>query len=91
MANQVNQEALALKAEKGGYQLIDLNGLWELYQTNRSNLLLVDTRQEWEYDAGFIKGAVNFPIEPTWFARLTQRGELEQFLGPDKKKNLVFY
>ena len=79
------------EAQRGGYQLIDMDELWQLYQQANNNLLLVDTRQAWEYHAGYIKGAAFFPMEPTWLARMTQRGALEQFLGPDKTKTLVFY
>jgi predicted sulfurtransferase len=79
------------EAQRGGYQLINMDELWQLYQQADNNLLLVDTRQEWEYYAGYIKGAVFFSMEPTWLARMTQRGALEQFLGPDKTKTLVFY
>ena len=79
------------EAQRGGYQLINIEELWQLYQQADNNLLLVDTRQEWEYHAGYIKGAAFFSMEPTWLARMTQRGALEQFLGPDKTKILVFY
>jgi len=78
------------EANKGGYKLIDIDELWKLYQQDGDNLLLIDTRQEWEYHAGYIKAALNFPMEPTWLARLTQRGAMEQFLGQDKTKTLVF-
>ena len=54
-------------------------------------LILVDTRQEWEYRTGHIKGAVNFPMEPTWWYRWRKQGELKRFLGPDKDRFLVFY
>jgi hypothetical protein len=90
-AGQSYQDAVQAEAKRGGYKLIDLDTLQSLYQNNTQELLLVDTRQEWEYHSGFIKGAVNFPLEPTWLARMTQRGALEQFLGPDKSKTLVFY
>lgn len=83
--------AVNLEAKKGGYKLIDVETLWSQYQKNKENILLVDTRQEWEYHAGYIQGALNFPMEPTWLTRMTRRGALEQFLGPDKTKTLVFY
>jgi len=85
--------SVEVKAEavKGGYRLINMKELWKLYQLNDKNLLLVDTRQDWEYNSGHIKNALNFPIEPTWLARLTKRGELEQFLGTDRTKTIVFY
>ena len=79
------------EAKRGGYQLINMDELWQLYQQADNNLLLIDTRQEWEYHAGYIKGAAFFSMEPTWLARMTQRGALEQFLGPEKTKILVFY
>ncbi len=84
-------EAVELEAEKGGYRLINIDELWSLYQKNDNNLRLVDTRQEWEYRSGYIKDAVHFSMEPTWLARMTRRGALEQLLGPDKKKAFVFY
>jgi hypothetical protein len=86
----VSFDTVKREAEKGDYQLISMQELWKLYQQN-NNLLLIDTRQEWEYQAGYIKGAVHFSMEPTWMARLTQRGPLQQFLGPDQNRNLVFY
>ncbi|GAB4336801.1 MAG: hypothetical protein Kow0089_07490 [Desulfobulbaceae bacterium] len=82
---------LAKEAERGGYRLIDTETLWQLYQEGQDSLVLVDTRQEWEYHSGHIRGARNFPFEPTWLSRLTNRGALEQFLGPDKNKTIVFY
>ena len=54
------------EAKKGGYRLISTEDLWKHYSENRESLLLVDTRQEWEYRTGHIQGAVNFPMEPTW-------------------------
>lgn len=90
-AGQDGLNAVQVEAEKGGYQLIDLDGLWSLYQSDKDALLLVDTRQEWEYHSGYIQGAVNFPMEPTWLARITQRGALDQFLGGDKSQTIVFY
>lgn len=90
-AEQGYQDTLLDEARKGEYQLINLDSLLNLYQNKTKKFLLIDTRQEWEYHSGYIKGAVNFPLEPTWLARMTQRGALEQFLGPDKSKILVFY
>jgi hypothetical protein len=90
-AAQDNLNATQAEARKGGYQLIEFEALSKLYQNNKEELFLVDTRQEWEYHSGYILGAVNFPMEPTWLSRMTQRGALEQFLGPDKSKTIVFY
>ena len=79
------------EAQRGGYRLISTDELWARYQTDPKGLLLVDTRQEWEYRAGHIKGAVNFPMEPTWLARWRKKGELEQFIGQAKERSIVFY
>jgi len=84
-------DAVIAEAKKGGYRLIEIEELWQVYQQAGDDLILVDTRQDWEYHTGYIKGAVNFSMEPTWLARLTQQGALEQFLGPDRTKTIVFY
>jgi predicted sulfurtransferase len=79
------------EAEAGGFDLISTEKLAELYQENSSDLLLVDTRQEWEYRTGTIEGALNFSMEPAWWARWRKAGELEDFLGPDKERVLFFF
>nr|MBF0223059.1 rhodanese-like domain-containing protein [Desulfobulbaceae bacterium] len=86
-----DMEQVRQEAKQGGYRLITTNDLRDLIQQNSAGVLLVDTRQDWEYAAGHITGALNFSMEPTWLARLTRRGALEQFLGPDKHKHIVFY
>ena len=82
-----------VKAEAGqaGYQLVTADELFKRYTANSESLLLVDTRQEWEYRTGHIKGALNFPMEPTWLSRWRNKGALEKFLGPDKNRFIVFY
>jgi hypothetical protein len=79
------------EAQQGGYRIIDTDALWNRYQKDPETLLLVDTRQEWEYRTGHIKGALSFPIEPTWLSRWRNKGALEKFLGPDKNRFIVFY
>jgi 3-mercaptopyruvate sulfurtransferase SseA len=79
------------EAKQGGYHIINTEELWKRYNKNADNLFLVDTRQEWEYRTGHIKGAVNFPMEPTWFSRWRKKGDLEAFLGSDKDRLIVFY
>jgi predicted sulfurtransferase len=85
------EQAVQKEAERGNYQDIDIDGLWELYQNSERDVLLIDTRQDWEFRTGSIAGAINFPMESTWFSRLIQRGSLTQALGPDKERTLVFY
>jgi rhodanese-related sulfurtransferase len=52
---------------------------------------MVDTRQDWEYRTGHMKGAVNFPIEPSAWGWWRSQGALDKFLGPDKDRLIVFY
>lgn len=79
------------EARSGGYQIITTEELRERYLKAPEKLLLVDTRQEWEYGTGHIKGAVNFSLEPTWWARRQKADALERLLGPDKNRMIVFY
>jgi len=79
------------EAKRGGYRLISTAELAARARLEPQSLLLVDTRQEWEYRTGHLKGAVNFPIEPTWWGRLTARGRLAALLGSDREKFIVFY
>jgi 3-mercaptopyruvate sulfurtransferase SseA len=88
---EASWEDVRSEARRGGYQLISTEKLWERYKRDPNSLLLVDTRQEWEYRTGHIKGALNFPIEPTWLSRWRKKGALETFLGPDKNRLIVFY
>ncbi len=79
------------EARNGGYRLISTQELAAWYQKDSGLLLLVDTRQDWEYRTGHLKGAVNFPMEPTWWSRWRKASALEAFLGPDKNRVIVFY
>jgi hypothetical protein len=90
-SKEATWEDMLAEAKSGGYRLITTEELWEHYQKGQENLLLVDTRQEWEYRTGHIKSAVNFPIEPTWWSRWHRQGALEDFLGPDKDRFIAFY
>jgi len=82
---------IVAESEKGGYQLIRTDELSERYHQNSASILIVDTRQEWEYRTGHIKGALNFPMEPTWLSRWRKKRALETFLGADKSRFIVFY
>jgi len=79
------------EAKMGSYRIISTDELWARCGKDPDKMLLVDTRQEWEYRTGHIQGALNFPIEPTWLSRWRNKGALEQFLGPDKNRFIVFY
>lgn len=79
------------EAKAGGYRIITTEELAEKFRQDPSGLLMVDSRQEWEYRTGHIQGARNFPMEPTWWARWRKAGALKQFLGSDKERAVVFY
>ena len=83
-------EDIQAEAKQGGYHIISTQELWNRCNKNPDSLLLVDTRQEWEYRAGHIKDALNFPMEPTWFSRWRKKEYLETFLGSDKDRFIVF-
>ena len=84
-------EDVVAESQAGGYRLISTDALRERYQSKTDTILLVDTRQEWEYRSGHIKGAVNFPMEPTWLSRWLKKGDLERLLGSDMNRFIVFY
>ena len=79
------------EAHSGGYRLLTTAELADRYRQDPQGLLLVDVRQDWEYRSGHLKGAVNFPIEPTWWGRWRAQRPLARLLGPDKTRAVVFY
>lgn len=91
VTKKASWDDVVAEAKAGGYQIITTEALADRYRRDPSGMLLVDTRQEWEYRTGHIKGALNFSIEPTRWERWRKAGELEDFLGPDKERTLVFY
>jgi 3-mercaptopyruvate sulfurtransferase SseA len=89
--NQATWDDVLAETKAGGYKIIVTEELSERYQKDAKNLLLVDTRQEWEYRTGHLLGAVNFPMEPTSWSRWRKASALETFLGPDKDCTVIFY
>lgn len=88
---QASWDDVLAEAEVGGYRIITTEKLADLYLENPSALLLVDTRQGWEYRTGHIEGAVSFPMEPTWWYRWRKADELQKLLGPHEDRIIVFY
>ncbi|RJQ76481.1 MAG: rhodanese-like domain-containing protein [Desulfobacteraceae bacterium] len=88
---QATWDDVVAEAKAGGYKLITTDELAERYRKDGGDLLLVDTRQEWEYRTGHLQGAVNFPMEPTRWSRWRKAPALESFLGPAKERPVVFY
>jgi hypothetical protein len=79
------------EAKAGGYRLINTDELRRRYEIDPKAILLVDTRQEWEFALGHVKDAINFPMEPTLWSKWWKRGKLAATLGPDKNRFIVFY
>jgi hypothetical protein len=88
---QATWDDVLVEGRAGGYGIITTDELSGRYLNDAGSLLLVDTRQEWEYRTGHLQGAVNFPMEPTWWSRWRKASALEAFLGPDKNRTLIFY
>jgi len=84
-------EDVLAEAKNGGYRIITTEKLGAKYLQDPDALLLVDTRQEWEYRTGHIKGAINFPMEPTGWSRWRKAGALKDLLGSDKNRMVIFY
>jgi hypothetical protein len=88
---QATWDDVLAEAKAGGYKIITTEELSERYRKEADNLLVVDTRQDWEYRTGHIKGAVIFPMEPTAWSRWRKGPALDTFLGPDKNRTIIFY
>jgi len=88
---ELSWDDVQAEAKSGGYRIIPTEELARLYRKDQSILLIVDTRQDWEYRTGHVKGAVLFPMEPTWWSRWRKASALKEFLGPDKNRVVVFY
>jgi predicted sulfurtransferase len=81
------------EAKRGNYRLIAPETIKAQFLRNPTSLLLVDTRQEWEYQREYIQGAVNLPVNPTWWTQYSPwvRSRMKKLLGPDKELHVVFY
>jgi hypothetical protein len=91
IVKEATWEDVKAEARNGGYRLITTEELAKRYRQDAGKLLLVDTRQDWEYRTGHMKGAVNFPIEPGTWGRWRSESPLAKFLGPDKDRAIFFY
>ena len=91
MPKQATWDDVLAEGRAGGYKIITTDELFDRYQKDPKSLVLVDTRQEWEYRTGHLIGAVNFPIEPTVWSRWRKASALGAFLGSDKDRTVIFY
>ena len=90
-ASAPSLEDVRAEAVRGGYRLIDLGELRGRLEREPGRILLVDTRQDWEYRTGHIPNSVNFSFEPTGWSRLKNRWALAKALGADTSRPIVFY
>ena len=81
IVKEATWEDVKAEAQSGGYRLITTEELAQRYRQDAGKLLLVDTRQDWEYRTGHMKGAVNFPIEPSAWGRWRSQGASGQISG----------
>ena len=83
----------AREVERGGYKIVTTQEL-KSWIDQKKNMLIVDTQP---YDASFKKqhypGAVNFELPRPEMTKLDDKTKaaLENFLGPDKNRVIVFY
>src|SRR5665647_1957161 len=74
IVKEATWEDVKAEAQSGGYRLTTTEELAQRYRQDAGKLLLVDTRQDWEYRTGHMQGAVNFPIEPSAWGRWRSQG-----------------
>ena len=81
------------EAKQGNYQLIRPEAIKKRFLEEPGSLFLVDTRQQWEYQQEHIQGSANLPVTPSWWTQYSPwaRAEMKKSLGPDKKRQVVFY
>jgi predicted sulfurtransferase len=86
-------EQVQAEARQGNYRLIAPETIKAQFVKNPTSLFVVDTRQEWEYQREHIKGAVSLPVTLSWWTQYSPwaRAEMKKLLGPDKKRDAVFY
>ena len=85
-------EQAEAEAERQGYNLITLDGLQRLYDSDK-DFLIVDVRPDYEYKSGHLPNAAN--IEFHLGERLalddSKREAFEDLLGADKNRTIVIY
>ena len=85
-------EQAEAEAEREGYDLITLDDLQILYDSDK-DFLIVDVRPDYEYKSGHLPKAAN--IEFHLGERLalddSKKKAFEDLLGPDKNRTIVIY
>jgi len=84
-------ETARREADRYGYKLIGHEDMAALL--DQEDLLLIDVRPDYEFDAGHIPGAVNMEFDLADRSQLSQekREAFKQLAGPDKQRTIVVY
>jgi rhodanese-related sulfurtransferase len=90
--NEVWWASAQAGAKRDGYRLIDDDGLKKLVGSD-TDMVLLDARADYEYEAGHIPGAVNLEFDLGDDLELSpaKRRGLASLVGPDKDRLLVIY
>lgn len=82
----------AAEATVNGYRLIDTETFSRLRQSD-PDLVVIDVRADYEYEAGHIPGARNLEFDLGDRMRIDpeKRAAFEALAGPDRKRQLVIY
>ena len=80
------------EAKNGGYRIITTKELGAAYirRTPMSFFWWTPARSG-STAPGTSSGAINFPMEPTWWSRWRKADALKELLGPDKDRKVIFY
>lgn len=90
--NEVWWASAQVEAARDDYHLIDDDGLRKLLD-DKTDMVLLDARADYEFEAGHIPGAVNLEFDLGDDLNLSpeKRRTLASLVGPDKDRLLVIY
>jgi rhodanese-related sulfurtransferase len=90
--NEVWWASAVTEADRDGYTLIDDDGLRKLIDAG-GDMVLLDARADYEFEAGHIPGAVNMEFDLGDDLELSpeKRQALAALMGQDKDRMLVIY
>lgn len=100
LETEVEMVALKVANEtvQGGYKLLKVADLKAMIDA-KEDFVLIDAHPRWEYEMGYINGAVNFGFQSnmvgTWEKDVTDgaptQDDYRKVLGPDLNKKIVIY
>ncbi len=88
---QATWDDVLAEGKNGGYEIITTEALSERYQKEAKQSSSGGHPSGVGVPDRAPQGAVNFPMEPTWWSRWRKASALETFLGPDKDRTVIFY